>query len=410
MVAAALAAALAGDRTTLLRPPERVLPPDGAAEAPDADPPPAARQGEVLIGVIAPMTGGKADQGLQFKEGVELAVAELNAGEGILGRRVRSLVLDDQGEPNQAAALAQRLVATPGVVAVIGPSSTASASAAVPILEKASLPTISPSASTRRLVTDNECFYLMTLPTTSYAPLAPRTAVEVFGARALGVIHVRDDWGKEVTSLGERWTRTAGVSVVAGASFTQGSRFFKAQLTALLSRKPDALVLNTHYVEGALITRQARDLGYEGPIVAQGTVVYPQFLELAGDAAEGVVSWVSFLPTLEIPTVRRAVERFRGAIGKAPLQYHIDAYDAVRVLAAAFETVGSTEDRRAVCRAVGATRDFPGIVGSFSYDEERLPVRELFWVEVEGGEWVPFDPERRRGSRSPASDAPGRRG
>jgi len=393
LVALLALAALLRDGGPAIRPPERIVAEEGAADgAPGADALPAS-EGEVLIGVIAPMTGGKADQGQQFREGVELAVADLNAEGGILGRSVDFLVLDDRGEPNEAAAAAQRLVATPRVVGVIGPSSTASSSAVAPILEKARMPTISPSASTRRLVTDNRCFYLMTLPMASYAPGVPETAVEVFGARDLAVIHVRDDWGRGVTELVDRWAGEAGVPVVGEASFTQGARFFKAQLTALFAARPDALVLNTHYVEGGLITRQARDLGYEGPIVAQGTVVYPPFLDLAGDAADGVVSWVSFLPTLPIPSVQRAVEKFRSAFGDPPQQYHVNAYDAVGVLAAAFERVGSFEEGAAVCEAVGRTRDYPGIVGPFSYDERRLPEKELFWVVAREGEWRLFELE-----------------
>lgn len=393
VLVAAWLVGLRGGAEPAVQPPDRVVgsagPGDGGGDASGSG---STSGDEVVIGVIAPLTGGKADQGMQFKEAAELAVADLNAGGGILGRAVGLRILDDQGQPNEAAAAAQKLVATAGVVAVIGPSSTASASAALPILEKAHIPTISPSASTRRLVTDNECFYLMTLPATTYAPLVPQTAVEQLGARDLAVIHVKDDWGQATTSLVDGWAAERGVPVVAEASFTQGARFFKAQLTSLLARDPDALVLNTHYVEGALITRQARDLGYEKPIVAQGTVVYPQFLELAGDAAEGTVSWVSFLPSLDIPSVREAVAKFRDAIGKEPLQYHINTYDAVRILAAAFERVGSTEDLAAVCEAVSQTRSFPGVVGEFSYGEDRLPVKELFWVVVRDGRWALYEP------------------
>ncbi len=393
LVAGALAVVwlirLRGPADPTMQPPDRVVESATArSEEGDTRPSASASRDEVVIGVIAPLTGGKADQGMQFKEAAELAVAELNARGGILGRQVRLRILDDQGRPNEAAAAAQKLVATPGVVAVIGPSSTASASAALPILEKAHLPTISPSASTHWLVTDNECFYLMTLPAAKYAPRVPETAVQEFGARDLAVIHVKDDWGEATTALVDGWAEENGVPVVAEASYTQGARFFKAQLTALLAREPDALVLNTHYVEGALITRQARDLGYDRPIVAQGTVVYPQFLELAGDAAEGTVSWVSFLPNLDIPSVRGAVEKFRAAIDKDPLQYHVNTYDAVHILAAAFEAVGNTENLAAVCEAVSRTRGFPGVVGEFSYGEDRLPVKELFWVVARDGRWV----------------------
>src|SRR5581483_9603988 len=114
---------------------------------------PAAAQ-DVVIGVIAPLTGSKAEQGMQFKEGAELAVADLNKAGGVLGRQLRLEILDDEGQPKNAVAAAQKLAANRAVVGVIGPSSTASVKAALPILERAKLVTISPSASTASLVTE----------------------------------------------------------------------------------------------------------------------------------------------------------------------------------------------------------------------------------------------------------------
>jgi branched-chain amino acid transport system substrate-binding protein len=110
---------------------------------------------ELVIGVIAPLTGSKAEQGMQFKEGAELAVADLNKAGGVLGRQVRLELLDDEGQPKNAAA-ARKLAANRNVIGVIGPSSSASVRAALPILERAKLVTISPSASTASLVTDHK--------------------------------------------------------------------------------------------------------------------------------------------------------------------------------------------------------------------------------------------------------------
>ena len=340
---------------------------------------------EIVIGVIAPVTGSKAEQGQQFTEGAQVAVDEINADGGINGSTVRLEILDDQGQPNEAVAAAQKLASNGDVYAVIGPSSTASSSAAIPVLERAQLVAISPSASTPSLVTDNQYFYIMSLPLSAYGPLVPQLAAERFGAQDLAIIHVKDDWGENVTTIAKEWAEANSVPVVAEANYTQGDRDFKAQLTALLDKDPDALILNTHYTEGALITRQARELGYDGPIVAQGTNVYPQFIELAEEAAEGVVGWTDFLATLDTEAVAKTVEKFQQAIGKEPLQYHVSTYDAVKILAQAIGQVGC--DRSALSTAVAQTKDFAGLVGPMSFNAERLPEKELFWVEVKDGKW-----------------------
>ena len=287
---------------------------------------------EIGLGVIAPLTGSKAEQGQQFTEGAKVAVDEINAAGGIHGSKLQLQALDDQGQPNEAVAAAQRLASSSNVFAVIGPSSTASSSAVIPVLRRAKIVAISPSASTPSLVTKNTHFYIMSLDLGTYGPLVPKYAVERFGAHNLAIIHVKDDWGEAVTKVEKEWAAAKNIPVVADAVYTQGDRDFKAQLTVMLEKKPDALILNTHYTEGALIVRQARQLGFTGPIVAQGTTVYPQFIELAGSSAAGVVSWTDFLSTLESKPVIQADEKFKKAIGKEPLQYHISTYDAVMIL------------------------------------------------------------------------------
>ncbi|HEY7245535.1 MAG TPA: ABC transporter substrate-binding protein [Xanthobacteraceae bacterium] len=341
---------------------------------------------EIGIGVIAPVTGSKAEQGQQFTEGAKVAIDEINAAGGINGSKLQLQILDDEGQPNEAVAAAQRLASNTDVYAVIGPSSTASSSAAIPVLKRAKLVAISPSASTPSLVTKNTHFYIMSLDLGTYGPLVPKYAVDRFGAHNFAIIHVKDDWGEAVTKVEKEWAAGKSIPIVADAVYTQGDRDFKAQLTVVLEKKPEALVLNTHYTEGALIVRQARQLGYTGPIVGQGTIVYPQFIELAGSSADGVVSWTDFLSTLESQPVAQADQKFKKATGKEPLQYHISTYDAVMILKKAFQAVGCDRDK--LTTEVAGTKDFPGIVGKISFNAERLPEKKIFWVEVKNGKWA----------------------
>ena len=349
---------------------------------------------ELVIGVIAPLTGSKAEQGMQFKEGAELAVADLNKAGGLLGRQVRLELLDDEGQPKNAAAAAQKLAANRNAIGVIGPSSTASCRAALPILERARLVTISPSASTASLVTDHKYMYLMSPPIPFYGPLVPRFAQVELGAKRIAIVKVKDDWGLGVSKATADYARANGMSVVAEVEYAQGDRDFKSQVTAVKAQNPDVVILNTHYTEGAIITKQARELGVTVPILAQGTNVYPQYVEIAGATAEGALGWVDFLATLDDPGVKRAVAKFEAAYGRPPLNYHINSYDAVMVLADAIRKVGNAEDRDAIARAVSQLKDFPGLVGKVSYDAERLPVRELFWTSVKGGKWVRYQPTK----------------
>jgi branched-chain amino acid transport system substrate-binding protein len=349
---------------------------------------------ELVIGVIAPLTGSKAEQGMQFKEGAELAVADLNKAGGVLGRQVKLEFLDDEGQPKNAAAAAQKLAANRNVIGVIGPSSTASARAALPILERARLVTISPSASTASLVTEHKYMYLMSPAIPFYGPLVPKFAQVELGAKKIAIVKVKDDWGLGVSKATADWAKANGMTVVAEVEYAQGDRDFKSQMTAVKAQNPDVIILNTHYTEGAILTKQARELGLTAPILAQGTNVYPQYAEIAGATAEGALGWVDFLATLDEPGVKKAVAKFQAAYGKPPLNYHITSYDGVMVIADAIKKVGNAEDRDAIAKTVSQLKDFPGLVGKISYDAERLPVRELFWTKVKDGKWVLYQPTK----------------
>lgn len=349
---------------------------------------------DIVIGVIAPLTGSKAEQGLQFKEGAELAVADINKAGGLLGRSIRLELLDDEGQPKNAAFAAQKLAANRSVVGVIGPSSTASCRAALPILERAKIVAISPSASTPSLVTEHRFMYLMSPPIPYYASLIAKFAQKELGAKRVGVVKVKDDWGLGVSKATADFARQNGMTIVAEAEFAQGDRDFKAHVTALKAQNPDVLILNTHYTEGAILTKQARELGITTPILVQPTGVYPQYVEIAGRAAEGTVGLVDFLATLDDANVKRAVAKFQAVTGKAPLNYTIISYDAVHAIADTVRKVGNTDDREALTRTLGQLRDFSGLVGKISYDEQRLPLREMFWTVVKDGKWVLYRPTK----------------
>ncbi len=171
--------------------------------------------------------------------------------------------------------------------------------------------------------------YLMSPAIPFYGPLVPRFAQVELGAKRIAIVKVKDDWGLGVSKATADYARANGMTVVAEVEYAQGDRDFKSHMTAVKAQNPDVIILNTHYTEGAILTKQARELGLTVPIVAQGTNVYPQYAEIAGATAEGALGWVDFLATLDDPGVKRAVAKFQAAYGKPPLNYHVTSYDGV---------------------------------------------------------------------------------
>jgi branched-chain amino acid transport system substrate-binding protein len=254
--------------------------------------------------------------------------------------------------------------------------------------------TISPSASTASLVTDHKYMYLMSPAIPFYGPLVPKFAGMELGAKKVAIVKVKDDWGLGVSRATAEYAKANGMTVVAEVEYAQGDRDFKSHVTAVKAQNPDVVILNTHYTEGAIITKQARELGLTVPILVQGTNVYPQYVEIAGPAAEGALGWVDFLATLDDPGVKEAVRKFEAMFGRPPLNYHVTAHDGVMVIADAVRQVGNVEEREKVAQTAGQLKDFQGLVGKISYDAQRLPVRELFWTTVKDGKWVLYRPTK----------------
>jgi len=347
---------------------------------------------EVILGLIAPLTGSKADQGRQFKEGAEAAVKVINEEGGILGHPVRLEIIDDEGRPENAANAASRLAAMDGVIAVVGPSSTASVSAAAPILQDAGLILWSPAASTGSLVTENQLVYIIANPISVYAKYMPAYAQETLGATKVAIINVSDDWGRNVTNAQLEILDDYGLEAVEVTSYTQGDREFRSQITAMMAENPDVLFLNCHYTEGALITKQTRDLGYDVPILVQATCVYPQFLEIAGEQGEGVVSFDSYPPS-DSAIRQEKTAWWKETFGYADFEtYHINSYDIVMMYKYAFEEVGNFDDVEAVAEVIGNISGFQGILVERTHDENRLPASDVFYpIVVRDGAWVSLE-------------------
>ncbi len=342
---------------------------------------------EIVIGVIAPLTGAKADQGKQFKEGAQIRVDEINEAGGLLGRKIRLEILDDEGQPANAATCAQRLVANPEVVAVVGPSSTASCNAAIPILETAKICGISPSASTATLSTDNPYFFILQQPNILDAPKLTKLARDKFGATKIGMITLRDDWGQSVASAGKASLPELGLVLSAEVEYAQGDRDFKSQITSLMESEPDVVIFNTHYTEGALAARQAREAGVTVPFLGQITTVYDEFLDIFG-LDEGFIAQTPFLATLDDPKVQAAVAKFEPLIGRLPQQYHVFTYDAVSAIADAIVGVGNTSDKEAIRDAIAGLDDMDGVAFKWGFDENELVKLDNFFVQVQDGKWT----------------------
>jgi branched-chain amino acid transport system substrate-binding protein len=344
---------------------------------------------DLVIGVAAPMTGNLAQIGKQFSEGAQLAADEVNARGGVKGRKVVIRVEDDKGDPKEAATVAQKFASDDKILAVLGHYSSSACFAAIPIYTRAKLATITPSASHTELTKQGgKYMFRMWSPISVYVPDLAQYTVKKLGKKSIGVVYVQNDWGIQTKDYFLKELEKLGAKAVATEVVYDKDTDFKAQLTKIKAANPDALAILTYYTTGALLTLQARNLGITAPLVGTGTLYEDKFIELAGAKnAEGLAVNTEFNADDPAPVVKSFVGLYQKIHpGENPEPYHATTYDAARILIQAIEKAGT--DRDAIRDAVAATRTFPGVTGTFSFNDAReREAKDQVYLVVKDGKW-----------------------
>ena len=340
--------------------------------------------GPIKIGAFGPISGNAAAQGQSLRTGMEMVVKARNASGGVLGRQIDLIVGDDAGKPEEAAVIARRLATRDNVCIALGSVSSPASLAAAQVFREEQLPQIVVSGTAQRITTQgNEWVFRCTIPDRKFvADLADFIAGKFPKLKRFGFIYVNDDFGKGGFDSFVEAGKKHGMTVAAGESYTRGDVDFTAQLTKIRAANPDAIVDWSRYTEGALIQRQLRQLGMSLPRFGSDGIAPPAFLELAGEAANGVIYATHFSPatSADNPQAVRFIEAFRSQYGKLPDYVHAQAYDAIGIAIAAIERAKST-DRTAIRDALRKT-DYASVRGPFKFDAKGDPTLVSHMVRI----------------------------
>ncbi len=344
-----------------------------------------AQSGDIKIGAFAAMSGAAAHQGKSMLEGVELAVKAKNAAGGINGRKIQLVVGDDAGKPEEAAVVARRFATRDAVTLAIGSVSSPASLAAAQVFREEEVPQIVVSATAQRITTQgNEWVFRSAVPDRQFVSDLVDFLNEKFPKlKRFAFLFVNDDFGKGGFDSFVEAGKKYGISVVAEERYSRGDVDFVGQLTKVRAANPHAIVDWSRYTEGALIQRQLRQMGLSTlPRFGGDGYAQQAFLDLAGDAANGVVYATHFSTATAsgIPEAQRFIEAFRKAYGKLPDAVHAQAYDAAMIAIAALERAKST-DRTAVRNALRQT-DYASVRGPFKFDQKGDPTLKTHMVRV----------------------------
>ncbi len=322
----------------------------------------------ITLGVSGPLTGPNAQYGTQWKQGFDLALDEIQVAGGINGRKLVYTFEDSQSDPRQSVAIAQKFVSDPKIVMELGDFSSPASMAASPIYQRGGLVQFGFTNSHPDFTKGGDFMWSTSVSQADEQPLLAHYAVRHLGLKKLAVLHQNTDWGRTSRDYFVKAAKDDGAEVVVTEGYIADERDFRSTLVRVRDANPDGLVLISYYSDGALIARQARQVGLAQTICAASSVYSPKFLELGGDAVEGVHIGTRYFPEDPRPEVQKFITSFKAKYGGTePDAFNAYSYDAMNVAAAVLR-IGGT-DRKAIRDAFAKVKDVPSVIfGKVTFD------------------------------------------
>lgn len=336
---------------------------------------------------IVELSGSGASAGTNFKNGVELAVKEINASGGILGRRIETVTLDTQSNPGVAKGLAQRAV-DDGAFAVFGPVFSGSIMVSMAETKRGGVPNFTGGEAASITMQGNPFIFRTSFTQATAMPKVARYIANGLKAKTVAVLFANNDFGKGGRDAIMKALEAVGVKVVADISTESGQVDFSAPVLRAKQSNADVLFVYTNEEESARALRELRKQGYNKPIVGETTLTGQKVIELAGEASNGALAHVGLTVDAPIPAMRAFREKYEREYKVISDHNGIKGYTGVYVLKAALEKVGKF-DRAAVAKTLHGfsvkASQVPGVIMDVSIDQNGDLDRESFIVEVRNG-------------------------
>lgn len=350
----------------------------------------ASNPNEIKVGINYELSGGTASYGQSNVEGITMAIDEVNAAGGVLGKTIVGVQGDNKSEPAEATSIATKLMTKDKVVAVLGPATSGNFKAQSPIAEKNKIPIISASATADDVTVDSKgvkeyVFRLCFNDSFQGTAMAAFASDNMKASKAVIIMDSSSDYAKGLAENFIAAFEAAGGTIVDTAAYMAKDKDFNAILTKIKGQDFDVIFLPGYYEEAGLIIKQARALGITAPILGGDGFDSPTLLQLAGaDALNDVYFSNHYTAIDKDPVVLKFIEDFKAKYGKEPNAFNALGYDLGKFIADAIERAGS-DDPAEITKAIASTTEFTGVTGTFSMDENHNPVKTITVIGLENG-------------------------
>lgn len=337
----------------------------------------------IKVGVFADLSGTTASFGQSTKNGIELAVDEINSAGGVLGKKIQLVVEDDQGRPEQAKTVVSKLVNQDKVQAVLGEVASTNSLAAAPVAQEGKIPMISPSSTNPKVTEVGDYIFRVCFIDPFQGAVMAKYAAKNLNAKTAAIFgDVQSDYSKGLSEVFKKEFAKSGGKIVSEQSYAQTDPDFKGQLTAIRATNPDVIYIPGYYGQVGIIAKQARELGMNMPLLGGDGWDSPDLWKLGGDALKNSYISNHYSADNPAPQIQNFVKAYQAKFGAKPDSLAALAYDSAKVLADALKRAGST-DHQKLRDAIAQTSNFDGVTGKITINAERNAVKPAVVLELD---------------------------
>ena len=338
----------------------------------------------IKVGVYGDLTGQTSSFGQSTKNGVELAVEEINAAGGVNGKKIQLVIEDDQGRPEQAKTVVSKLINQDKVQAVLGEVASTNSLAAAPVAQEAKIPMITPSSTNPKVTEVGDYISRVCFIDPFQGSVMAKFAANSLKAKSAAILgDVNSDYSKGLTTFFEEEFTKLGGKIVAKEVYTQTDPDFKGQLTKIRNLNPDVIYIPGYYGQVGIIAKQARELDMTMPLLGGDGWDSPELWKLGGAALKNAYMSNHYSADNPAPEIQNFVKAYTAKFNVKPDAIAALAYDAAKILADAIKRAGGASDSSKLKDAINATKDFPGVTGKITLDTSRNAVKPAVVLECD---------------------------
>jgi len=342
----------------------------------------------IKVGEFASLTGTEATFGNSSHEGTLLAIEEINAAGGVLGKKLELITEDTRSRPGEPATVVNKLIARDGVVAVLGEVASSASLEAAPVCQANHIPMISPSSTNPKVTQTGDYIFRVCFIDPFQGTVMANFATKTLKAKRVAVFtDTKSDYSKGLAKFFKERFVANGGTIAAELDYSKGDKDFKAQLTAIKGANPDGIFVPGYYTDAALICVQARELGITVPLFGGDGWESEELLKIGRDAVDGCYISTHYHPDVGSELSKKFVENYRKRWnGKTPDALAACGYDSALVLADALKRAGTTDGPK-LRDAIADTKEIQAVTGVITINENRDATKSAVILQVKNGRY-----------------------